>query len=246
MKALAVIGRKATPKAASHSRIAFSSIASNTGARSPGEELMTCNTSAVAVCCSKASRVSVMSRAFSIAITAWSAKVRHQLDLPLGERLDPLAGEPDDADRLASSRNSGTPSIVRISPSARRFGRAASSGSEAVGDLDGLALSTARPIIVPRPGVKDCRRSNASYSRETAKPAAHPIFIAVSDRKSNPSRRGTVAGRFLQRVSSTGCEIEGRATDDLQHLGGRGLVLERFSSRVARAIRRAAAHSPSR
>ena len=53
---------------------AFSSIASNTGARSPGEELMTCNTSAVAVCCSKASRVSVISRAFSIAITACAAK----------------------------------------------------------------------------------------------------------------------------------------------------------------------------
>jgi hypothetical protein len=35
---------------------------------------MTCNTSAVAVCCSNASRVSVMSRAFSIAITAWAAK----------------------------------------------------------------------------------------------------------------------------------------------------------------------------
>jgi hypothetical protein len=32
---------------------------SNTGARSPGEALMTCNTSAVAVCCSNASRVSV-------------------------------------------------------------------------------------------------------------------------------------------------------------------------------------------
>ena len=57
-----------------HSRIAFSSIASNTGARSPGEALMTCNTSAVAVCCSSASRVSVSSRAFSIAITAWAAK----------------------------------------------------------------------------------------------------------------------------------------------------------------------------
>ena len=35
---------------------------------------MTCNTSAVAVCCSKASLVSVMSRAFSIAITACVAK----------------------------------------------------------------------------------------------------------------------------------------------------------------------------
>src|SRR6516164_8216190 len=45
------------PKLAWHSDSAFSSIASNTGARSPGEELMTCNTSAVAVCCSKAPRV---------------------------------------------------------------------------------------------------------------------------------------------------------------------------------------------
>ena len=35
---------------------------------------MTCNTSAVAVCCSNASRVSVISRAFSIAITACAAK----------------------------------------------------------------------------------------------------------------------------------------------------------------------------
>ena len=66
---------KKVPKAASQRRIAFSSVASNTGARSPGEELMTCNTSEVAVCCSNDSRVSVRSRAFSIAITAWSAKV---------------------------------------------------------------------------------------------------------------------------------------------------------------------------
>jgi hypothetical protein len=63
------------PKLASHSRVALSSMASNTGARSPGEELMTPNTSAVAVCCSRASRVSVMSRAFSIAITACAAKL---------------------------------------------------------------------------------------------------------------------------------------------------------------------------
>jgi len=53
---------------------AFSNIASKMGVRSPGEELMICSTSAVAVCCSKASRVSVNSRAFSIAMTACAAK----------------------------------------------------------------------------------------------------------------------------------------------------------------------------
>ena len=58
------------PCAPSQRRIAFSSIASNTGARLPGEALITCNTSAVAVCCSSASRCSVISRVFSIAITA--------------------------------------------------------------------------------------------------------------------------------------------------------------------------------
>ncbi len=36
---------------------------------------MTCSTSAVAVCCSSASFVSLNSRTFSMAITAWSAKV---------------------------------------------------------------------------------------------------------------------------------------------------------------------------
>jgi len=36
-----------TPNAASHNRIAFSSMASNTGERSPGEELMTWRNSAV-------------------------------------------------------------------------------------------------------------------------------------------------------------------------------------------------------
>jgi hypothetical protein len=64
-----------TPNSASQSVVAFSSIASNAGVTLLGEELMTPSTSAVAVCCSNASRVSVMSRVFSIAITACAAKV---------------------------------------------------------------------------------------------------------------------------------------------------------------------------
>ncbi len=39
------------------------------------ELLITCSTSAVAVCCSSASVVSLSRRTFSIAMTAWSAKV---------------------------------------------------------------------------------------------------------------------------------------------------------------------------
>ena len=47
--------RNSMPNLASQMRVAFSSIAWNTGSSSPGELLMTCNTSEVAVCCSSAS-----------------------------------------------------------------------------------------------------------------------------------------------------------------------------------------------
>jgi hypothetical protein len=54
----------------------------NTGSSSPGELLMTPSTCDVAVCCSNASlrssvrwRSSLSSRVFSIAMTAWAAKV---------------------------------------------------------------------------------------------------------------------------------------------------------------------------
>ena len=57
-------------------------MARNTGSSSLGELEMTCSTSEVAVCCSSASVSSRVrccsasnSRTFSIAITAWSAKV---------------------------------------------------------------------------------------------------------------------------------------------------------------------------
>ena len=62
-------------------RVAFSSIAWNTGSSSPGELEMTFSTSEVAVCCSSDSvrssvrwRSSLSSRVFSMAMTAWAAK----------------------------------------------------------------------------------------------------------------------------------------------------------------------------
>ena len=67
---------------ASHKRAADSTSVSSTARRSKVERLMTLSTSAVAVCCCKdsvSSRVRAFSasnrRTFSIAITAWSAKV---------------------------------------------------------------------------------------------------------------------------------------------------------------------------
>jgi len=54
---------------------ALCAIASNTGCTSDGELAITFWMSAVAVCRSSASRVSLNSRVFSMAIDAWSAKV---------------------------------------------------------------------------------------------------------------------------------------------------------------------------
>ena len=59
-----------TPNLASQMRVAFASMAWNTGSKSPGDELMTRSTSAVAVCCSSDSRNSLSSRVFSMAMTA--------------------------------------------------------------------------------------------------------------------------------------------------------------------------------
>ena len=73
---------------------------------------MTCNTSAVAVCCSNASRVSVMSRAFSIAMTACAAKFCEQRDLLVRERPD-LRPIGDDIAEQGISLRSGTYSAVR-------------------------------------------------------------------------------------------------------------------------------------
>ena len=70
------------PNVASQMRTAFASMVSKTGSNSPDDVEMTCSTSEVAVCCSSASLSSRVractssnSRTFSIAITAWSAKV---------------------------------------------------------------------------------------------------------------------------------------------------------------------------
>ena len=50
-------------------------MASNTGFTSVGDSLITRRMSDVAVCCASASCVSLNSRVFSMAISAWSAKV---------------------------------------------------------------------------------------------------------------------------------------------------------------------------
>src|ERR1700756_1456070 len=81
---------KTWPYAAPHRRNALSRIASNTGARLPGEALMTCKTSAVAVCCSNASRIGEQPRILR-RDDRLRREVLQQRDLLVRERPDVLA-----------------------------------------------------------------------------------------------------------------------------------------------------------
>jgi len=73
---------------------------------------MTCNTSAVAVCCSSASRVSVMRRVFSMAITAWAAKLSSKA-ISFGENGRASRRYPVMYPYKQSSLRNGTKSAVR-------------------------------------------------------------------------------------------------------------------------------------
>ena len=85
------------PLGAPHSRTAFSARFEDR-LRSVGERLITRRISPVAVCCSSASVSSLLRassslnrRTFSMAITAWSAKVWSKRDLLVGEGIDLVA-----------------------------------------------------------------------------------------------------------------------------------------------------------
>ena len=118
---------RSTPNAASHSRIALSSIASNTGARSPGEELMTCNTSAVAVCCSSASRVSVDQPRILHRDHRLRGEVLQQRDLLVGKRPDLLAVDHDKPEHrvVPAQRHAARCARRRDRPARRAIGIAA-------------------------------------------------------------------------------------------------------------------------
>jgi hypothetical protein len=100
------------PNLASQMRVVFSSMAWNTGPNSPGELEIILSTSAVAVCCCSDSRSSLSNRVFSMAMTAWSAKVVAS-SISLSEKSSTLARRSTIAPNGVPSRNSGMARIVR-------------------------------------------------------------------------------------------------------------------------------------
>ena len=153
--------RNRLPNFASQMRVAFSSMAWNTGSSSPGELrddlqhlrgrrllLQRLGQIAVRACTSSNSRT------FSIAITAWSAKVVDQLDLLVGERLDGSSGQRSTHrlafPRAASARRGGCASR-RCSRSRRSYEFRI--GLACRGRERPCASSMTRPTTDPRSGV---------------------------------------------------------------------------------------------
>ena len=94
------------PNLASQMRVAFSSMAWNTGSSSPGELEMTCSTSEVAVCCSSASVKLARARLHLVEQPHVLDRDHRlvgeggdQFDLLVGERPYRRALQDDDADR---------------------------------------------------------------------------------------------------------------------------------------------------
>ncbi len=141
-----------------HRARAFFTMVSNTGWTSVGELLMTRRISPVAVCCS---RVSVNARlrrssspnrlTFSIAITAWSAKVWSRA-IWLGEK-GPGFGRSTVITPIGTpSRSIGTAMMPQNVAAVATAPTAYSGSSRTSGMWAIRRSSTARPAAVPRPG----------------------------------------------------------------------------------------------
>ena len=188
---------------------------------------MTCSTSAVAVCCSNASRVSVISRAFSIAITACAAKFSNSAICFFGERAYLAASRcnhPRETHRLCRS---GTDSTVRTAINLRGRLERDLIDLRRIGDLrETLTLKqgpsrrrVARSIALPQSFGEPVR---CPVDRDRAH------MLAVIELKSGMVDAANALRLVEDRIEHRR-EVAGRGIDDLQHLGGRGLLLQGFA-----------------
>src|SRR6516165_2176486 len=222
-------GREMMPMSASQTCVADSTNVLSTVFRSNVDRLMTFSTSAVAVCCCRDSRSSLNSRAFSIAMTACAAKFCTTA-ISLSENGRTSGRHNVKTPSQVSFLMSGTISTVRTRPSSMAIRGIGSSGtSRAVSARSAIwmtppALQTAKRAAWVRletapHDFSEWRRRVGSDCTEALALANHHVTV------------GCLAERprlFDHRVEYWR-ELAGRGIDDLQHLGGRGLLLQGFS-----------------
>src|SRR5262249_19302040 len=179
--------------------------------------------SAVAVCCSKASRVSVKSRAFSIAITACAAKFSNNAICLSENGRTSCRGAGGLAEKRVSFSGGSGYKINRRSRSYRCW-RHWVVDVRQIGDVNKTL-----------PGQQWLAPWGFGRSESLSQPdggwlgyAAHCDSAKVLAIIESQAPHGSVAQavRLLQYRVEDRDEIAGRGIDDLQHLRGRGLLLQ--------------------
>ena len=177
------------------------------------------------------------SRTFSIAITAWSAKVVTS-SICLSVNGSTFARRKPRTPMSFPSRSSGTPSTVRVPFSKPARLQEGSSGSATTSGIwTDLPSSTTRPTI---DAAIRLRLDDSSYVRRDfgRKAVAGDVTVELHPRASLMAARvrlaQSCAGRLDQRIEHR-LQIEGRAADDLEHVGGGGLLLQQFTQLVEQA-----------
>ena len=187
---------------------------------------MTCNTSAVAVCCSKASCVSVRSRAFSIAMTACAAKFCSSAICFSVNGANFLAVDPDPAREVllpAQCDCYATSYAADINHLPKAYARPVSVVFQRVGVVNEpltahksfarTAWGGAKSVALPHP---------LDIPRVTAHRHVLNVFPVIGV-KMSVSGFAKPHRLFEHRVEHRD-EIAGRRIDDLQYLSGRGLL----------------------
>ena len=132
------------------------------------------------------------------------------------------------------SRSSGTPSMVRMPPIFAASVNVNSGSARTSGICTALPSTTVRPVTVPRPsGTGLCIHEFDQFGRIAVarqlldKPVLWRRRIAAMS--ASHSRAADCGQRVEHRL-----QVERRAADHLEHVGGGGLLLQEISSRAAR------------
>ena len=157
----------------------------------------------------------------------------HQLDLSLGERLDALARQCDDADRLAFAQQRHPELSAQIAERCR-FAEPVFRVGSGVGDMHCLALQrdpagNRSPVGDERMLFDECPKLAGGLLRfrREGNSCCYAVHLAIAAVDRAVAGVAEPGGRFGKGVEHR-LQIEGRAADDLQHVAGRGLVFERF------------------
>ena len=231
--------RKMNARSASHSRTAFSASVSKTGWRSNVDRPITLSSSLVAVCCSSETRSSLLrasssvnSRTFSMAMTAWSAKVLRSSIWLVGER--PRLRAPDRRSRRSARRRGASARRAGVrQPDLARAMRLLDTRGSLAHVLDVRRRARSR---IARPETCVAARAHRVRALQASSASARHAVVRRrggagsprSERRRRTSALAQLRARSRHDRVEDRLDVGRRARDDAQDLAGGRLLLERL------------------